>query len=151
VPALISLVEALAEYEHLPPPSPEARERLRRDALANPPRFRSLQAELDGNALGYAIYFETYSTFLALPTLYLEDIFVLPEARGQGVGGALFRECAAEAARSGCGRMEWQVLRWNDLALGFYDHLGARPLHDDWQCYRLEGEALARCAASERA
>ncbi len=88
--------------------------------------------------------FETYSTFLALPTLYLEDLFVLPEARRKGVGDALVRECALEAVRLGCGRMEWQVLAWNDLAIGFYEALGAVPLHADWSCYRLDGVALER-------
>jgi GNAT superfamily N-acetyltransferase len=103
-----------------------------------------LLAEVDGQAVGYAVFFETYSTFLGLPTLYLEDLFVLPDFRGVGVGSALFRECATEAVRRDCGRMEWQVLAWNDLALGFYDHLGAVPLHDEWRCYRLTGAALAR-------
>jgi GNAT superfamily N-acetyltransferase len=92
--------------------------------------------------VGYAVFFETYSTFLAAPTLYLEDVFVLPEARGKGVGGALLRRCAEEAVSRGCGRLEWQVLAWNDLALGFYEHLGAAPLHREWRLYRLEGQAL---------
>jgi GNAT superfamily N-acetyltransferase len=143
----MGLIEALAHYEHLEPPGEEARARLARDALAAPPRFSTLLAEVDGRLAGYATYFETYSTFLARPTLYLEDLFVLPEARGGGVGGMLFGACAAEAARRGCGRMEWQVLAWNDLALGFYQHLGAASLHVDWRCYRLEGESLARAGS----
>ena len=142
----VGLIEALAHYEHLEPPDAEARTRLIRDATAGVPRFFTFLAELDGQLVGYAIYFETYSTFLARPTLYLEDLFVLPEARGKSVGAALFRACAAEAELRGCGRMEWQVLAWNDLALGFYEHLGAAPLHADWRCYRLEGETLQRAA-----
>ncbi len=148
VDVFIALIEALAEYEHLAPPDAGARERLARDVRASPPRFSGLIAELDGQPSGYAVFFETYSTFLALPTLYLEDLFILPAARGRGVGGALFRECAAEAVRRGCGRMEWQVLAWNDLALGFYEHLGAMPLHDDWRSYRLVGDDLRDLGAS---
>jgi len=140
----LSLVEDLAEYENLPPPDARARTRLAQDALASPPRFRVLLGELDDSIVGYAVFFETYSTFLALPTLYLEDLFVLPEARRKGVGDALVRECALEAVRLGCGRMEWQVLAWNDLAIGFYEALGAAPLHADWTCYRLDGVALER-------
>lgn len=142
--ALVALVAALAQYEHLPGPDTQACERLARDGLASPPRFWALMAEIGGRPVGAAIFVETYSTFLALPTLYLEDLFVLPDFRGFGVGSALFRECAAEAVRRGCGRMEWQVLAWNDLALGFYQHLGATALHDDWLCYRLGGDALER-------
>ncbi len=146
VPAFLRLVEALAHYEALEPPDAGARDRLARDALADPPRFSTLLAELDGRVVGYAIFFETYSTFLAQPTLYLEDLFVLPEARGRGVGKALFRACAVEARRRGCGRMEWQVLAWNDLAIGFYEALGAAPLHADWRCYRLTAPQLEQLA-----
>ena len=148
VDAFIGLIEALAAYEHLAPPDAAARERLARDALVTPPRFFALLAEIGGRAVGYAVFFETYSTFLALPTLYLEDLFVLPEFRGRGAGIDLFRACAAEALSRGCGRMEWQVLAWNDLALGFYQHLGATPLHEDWRCYRLAGDALERVGGS---
>ncbi len=142
VPTFCALIEALAHYEHLSPPDGPARERLARDALATPARFWTLLAELAGRVVGYAVFFETYSTFLASPTLYLEDIFVLPDARGEGVGRALLRACAEEAVHRGCERMEWQVLAWNDLALGFYEHLGATPLHREWRLYRLEGPAL---------
>ena len=140
----LSLIEALAEYENLPPPDAQARIRLAQDAMASPPRFQVLLGELNGSVVGYAVFFETYSTFLALPTLYLEDLFVLPEARRNGLGEALVRECALEAMQRGCGRMEWQVLAWNDLAIGFYEAVGASPLHADWQCYRLDGVALQR-------
>jgi GNAT superfamily N-acetyltransferase len=143
VDAFLALIEALAHYEQLDPPDADARARLARDVLVTPPRFWALIATLHGEPAGYAVFFETYSTFLAQPTLYLEDLFVQPAARAQGVGRTLFHACAREAVRRGCGRMEWQVLRWNDLALGFYDHLGATPLHADWQSYRLSGEALA--------
>jgi GNAT superfamily N-acetyltransferase len=147
---LVGLIEALAHYEYLAPPDAAARGRLAADAFCSPPRFSALLAEIGEQALGYAVYFETYSTFLAQPTLYLEDLFVLPEARQRGVGAALFRACAAEAQRRGCGRMEWQVLAWNDLAIGFYEHLGAAPLHADWRCYRLDTAALARLVEGPR-
>jgi ABC-type dipeptide/oligopeptide/nickel transport system permease component len=98
--------------------------------------------------LGYAITFETYSSFLALPTLYLEDLFVIPEARGSGAGRAAFRHLAAEALRRGCGRMEWAVLDWNALAIGFYERLGAQRL-SEWYTYRLTADQL-RGIAEER-
>lgn len=141
VPAFLHLVQALADYERLPGPSPQARERLTRDALAVPPRFSVLLAEREGHIIGYAVYFETYSTFLARPTLYLEDIFVLQEERGRGAGRALMRELAREAVRRGCAHLEWQVLSWNTPAQAFYQECGARPL-DDWQTYRLAAEQL---------
>jgi GNAT superfamily N-acetyltransferase len=147
VPLLLELIDALADYEHLPRPDAAARERLARDAVAEPPRFRAFLAELDGAVVGYALYFETYSTFLARPTLYLEDLFVRPEVRGCGVGAALFQACAREAVARGCGRLEWQVLTWNRLALDFYARRGAEPL-DDWQPFRLTGAALERAAGA---
>ncbi|HUR37934.1 MAG TPA: GNAT family N-acetyltransferase, partial [Planctomycetota bacterium] len=99
-------------------------------------RVRVLMAEVDGKPVGYAIYFFTYSSFLARPTLYLEDIFVLPEQRRLGLGGAFFKALLAEARREGCGRMEWVVLDWNTPAHRFYRKLGARLL-DDWNTYRI--------------
>ena len=149
VPALLELIDALADYEHLPRPDDGARERLTRDALASPPRFEALLAEVDGQVVGYAIFFQTYSTFLARPTLYLEDLFVRPEARGRGAGAALFQACAREAVRRDCGRMEWQVLAWNELALGFYARWEAQPL-EDWRPFRLTGDALRRAGKVDR-
>jgi GNAT superfamily N-acetyltransferase len=141
----LALVDALADYEKLDRPTPAARERLAADGLGERPRFRAFLAELDGRPVAYAITFPTYSSFLALPTLYLEDLFVLPEARGKGVGGALFRFLAAEAVRQGCGRMEWAVLDWNRLAIDFYERLGARRL-SDWYGYRLTRDQLEEIA-----
>jgi GNAT superfamily N-acetyltransferase len=97
--------------------------------------------------VGYAFVFETYSTFLALPTLYLEDLFVLPEYRGRKAGYALFRHCAEEALRRGCGRFEWAVLDWNRPAIEFYERLGAKHLHD-WLIYRLDREGMERLTSS---
>ena len=137
------LVIALAEFEKLPPPDGEARARLIRDTFGPRPRIQAYLAEIGGEAVGYAFVFETYSSFLALPTLYLEDLFVLPQHRGEGAGYALFTYCAQEAIRRGCGRLDWAVLDWNTHAIHFYERLGARYL-DDWRLYRLEGEALAK-------
>jgi GNAT superfamily N-acetyltransferase len=138
---LLDLIEGLADYEKLPRPDAAARRRLVADALGDPPRFRTLLAEIDGVAVGYAIFFFTYSTFLARPSLYLEDIFVLPEVRGRGAGLSLFRAVAAEAVRNGCARMEWQVLSWNAPSIKFYERLGARHM-DAWLPFRLDGDAL---------
>jgi GNAT superfamily N-acetyltransferase len=138
---LLELIDGLADYEKLPRPDPEARQRLAADAVAEPPRFSTLLAELHARVVGYAIYVFTYSTFRARPTLYLEDIFVLPECRGQGAGLALFRACARVAVSQGCARMEWQVLAWNEPSLDFYTRLGARQL-GDWLPFRLDDQAL---------
>jgi len=143
--AFLSLVDALADYEKLARPTPDARERLLRDGFHEPRRFQPYIAERDGEPVGYAITFHTYSSFLALPTLYLEDLFVVPEARTLGVGKALFRFLAAEAVRQGCGRMEWVVLDWNQLAIDFYDRLRARRL-SEWYTYRLTREQLTEIA-----
>ena len=136
-PTVLRLILALADFEKLPPPDEAAQKRLLEDAFGARPRFEIFLAELaDGQVAGYAFIFETYSTFLARPTLYLEDIFVLCEFRGQKVGLALFRHCVAQARERGCGRMEWTVLDWNTHAIQFYQKLGARQM-DEWQLYRL--------------
>jgi GNAT superfamily N-acetyltransferase len=142
---LLELIEALAQYEHLEPPDEEARARLVEHGFGAQPRFETYLAEIDGDAVGYAIAFETYSTFLARPTLYLEDIFVRPERRRQGAGMGLLRCLAREAVARGCGRMEWTVLDWNELAQGVYRKIGARML-DEWRFCRLTGDALRRLA-----
>jgi GNAT superfamily N-acetyltransferase len=147
VPRLLELIDGLADYEQLPRPDAEARARLSADAVAEPPRFRTLLADLDGVLVGYALYLFTYSSFLARPTLYLEDIFVLPEARGLGAGSQLFRACARQAVLNQCGRMEWQVLSWNTPSIAFYERLGARHL-ETWLPFRLDGAALAAVGAS---
>jgi GNAT superfamily N-acetyltransferase len=140
-PRLLELIDGLADYEKLARPDAAARERLARDATIDPPRFWTLLAEVDGQPVGYAIYFFTYSTFRARPTLYLEDVFVVPQRRGQGAGIALFRACAREAVAQGCARMEWQVLAWNSPSIEFYERLGARH-QTDWLPFRLDDEAL---------
>jgi GNAT superfamily N-acetyltransferase len=133
----LSLIDALADFEKLKRPSRTARARLLRDAFGRNKRFDAFLAFVDGKAVGYAIIFETYSSFLALPTLYLEDIFILPDYRKLGIGKKLFLRCLAEADRRGCGRMEWVVLDWNLNAIRFYDKLGAQQLKT-WLPYRIE-------------
>lgn len=143
--ALGELITALAHYEKLDPPTAEARRRLAADAARVPPRFHALLAELDGRPIGYAVYFFTYSTFLAQPSLYLEDLFVLPEVRQHGAGGALFHRLAQEAVAQGCGRMEWSCLDWNQLAHEFYARRNATRMNQ-WVWYRLDGDALKAAA-----
>lgn len=147
-PAFLDLVDALADYEKLARPTPDARERLLRDGFGDQPVFTPFVAEVAGRMVGYAIVFFTYSSFLARPTLYLEDVFVLPEARGRGVGRAIFQRLADEAVRRDCGRMEWVVLDWNQLAIDFYDRLGARAL-TEWRGYRLDRPQLEALATEE--
>jgi len=144
---LLALVDALADYEKLERPDPGARQRIVQDTLGERPRVTALLAFEDAQAVGYALFFETYSSFLALPSLYLEDLFVIPDARGGGHGRALFRAVAAEALRRGCGRMEWNVLKWNELAHAFYRRQHAEPL-TDWQMYRLDGDRLRLAAGA---
>ena len=148
--ALLSLVDALADYEKLDRPDQGARARLTHDGFEREPaRFSTLLAvdQEDGDTgerlVGYAIFFETYSSFLAKPTLYIEDLFVLPDARKNGAGSALFSALAREAVERGCGRMEWVCLDWNELAIGFYEARGAEHL-SDWRHYRLSEADLRR-------
>ena len=136
---LLDLIRALADYEKLDPPAIDAQSRLVRDIFSDRPRLEAWLAFADGQPAGYALILETYSSFLALPTLYLEDLFVLPEYRSQRVGAALFRRMVQEADERGCGRMEWTVLDWNTLAQDFYKRFGARQ-QDDWQYWRLRRE-----------
>ncbi len=133
----IALIHALADYEHLDRPDEAATERLRADAFGLHPRFEAALALDDtGRAVGYAIWFETYSTFLAKPTMYLEDLFVLENARASGAGGRLFEHVRAQGEQRGCGRMDWQVLDWNTLAREFYDRRKAEWMKE-WLTYRI--------------
>jgi GNAT superfamily N-acetyltransferase len=145
---VLSLIEALADYEHLDRPDPDARQRLLQDAFGDHKRIDIFLAEFEGHPAGYAIVLETYSSFLALPTLYLEDIFVLPEYRSQRIGYRLFKFSAQEALARGCGRMEWMVLDWNQLAIGFYDRLGAKRLKE-WLPYRMVREEMEAMVQKE--
>ncbi|MDB4970705.1 MAG: acetyltransferase domain protein, partial [Myxococcales bacterium] len=105
-------------------------------------------AETRGTIIGYALYFFTYSTFLAQPSLYLEDLYVEPSARGRGLGARFMRTLAAEALRRGCGRFEWTVLSWNVRAQKFYRSLGAELL-EDWRICRVSGDGIKRLASAD--
>lgn len=146
VPLLVRLIRGLAEYERMLDEC-EANEPALHDHLFGPrPYAEALVAELNGEPAGFALFFHTYSTFRARPGLWLEDIFVLPERRGEGLGKALFAALARLAAARGCARLEWSVLNWNEPSIGFYKRLGAQ-FKDEWTTCRLDGAALAALAA----
>ena len=145
---VLALVDALAAYEKLDPPDGAAKARLTEDMFSPRPRLEAFLAECDGKPAGYAFVFETYSSFLALPTLYLEDLFVLPEYRKKKVGYALFTAMVAEARRRGCGRMEWAVLDWNTLAIDFYKRFDATHMKE-WHLYRLVRSDMERILGSQ--
>ena len=149
VPVLLDLITGLAEFEKLPPPDTGARKRLIEHGFGEKPRFEAWLAEMEGKAVAYAILFETYSTFLALPTLYLEDLFVLPGYRRRGVGGQMLRHCFQLAKDRECGRMEWTALDWNTRAQGVYEALGARKM-TEWYLYRLDQEGIQRAASGQK-
>jgi GNAT superfamily N-acetyltransferase len=132
----VSLVQALADFEKLPGPTPEAAARLVADAFGERPKFELFMAEIDGDVVAYAATFTTYSTFLARPTLFLEDLFVHPRGRRRGVATEVMRYLRAEAERRGYGRFEWNVLDWNVDAQRFYEGLGAEVLRE-WRLCRI--------------
>ncbi len=134
----LSLVDKLAEYEKLLPPDEEAKWRLRRDCLSENPKFQAFLGQIGDRYVSYVIFFYTYSSFLALPTLFLEDIFVLKEYRRQGVGEGLFGFIKETAKRESCSRIEFIVLDWNKSAQAFYEKNGAKRL--DWYFYRVAKE-----------
>lgn len=142
---IVELMRGLAEYEKLPGPDEAAAARLAEHAFGADPLVRVLVAELEGRLVAYALYFFTYSTFLAQPTLFLEDLYVDPESRGRGIGKALLLQLARIAKERGCGRFEWMVLDWNELAIGFYRSLGA-DVFDEWRLCRVTGGSLERLA-----
>jgi GNAT superfamily N-acetyltransferase len=150
VPTLLALIRGLAEYERLAHQVQATGARLRRHGFGRRPYFEALLGRRDGRAIGLALYYFGYSTFLGRPTLYLEDIFVVPAERGRGAGGALLRAVARRALARGCGRLEWTVLDWNAPAIRFYKRLGAR-LHREWILTRLVGAPLRRLARAGRA
>lgn len=135
-PAFVGLVRALSAFEQLPGPDEAAAARLLEDAFGARRRFELHVAELDGDVVAYAVTFPTYSTFLARPTLFLEDLFVHPRARRKGVARALMARLTERARELGCGRFEWMVLDWNTDAQTFYDGLGAERL-GTWRLCRV--------------
>jgi GNAT superfamily N-acetyltransferase len=145
VPTILKLIRGLAEYERLADEVEATTARVRAHGFGRRRYFETLICRRGGTPVGFALYFFTYSTFLARPTLYLEDLFVLPEERGTGAGKALLRALARIAVRRGCGRLEWAVLDWNRPAIGFYKRLGAK-LRRQWILTRLTGTPLRRLA-----
>jgi GNAT superfamily N-acetyltransferase len=146
VPVIAELIRGLARYEKLEHEVVMTEEKLT-DSLFGEHRYaETLIAEESGEPIGFALFFHNYSTFLAQPGIYLEDLFVLPERRGGGVGRALLERLAGLAVERGCGRLEWAVLDWNVDAIKFYERLGARP-NADWTVYRLTGKSLEALAA----
>ncbi|CCF68026.1 GNAT family N-acetyltransferase [Xanthomonas citri] len=146
VPLLHELITALAVYEREPDAVKASLEDVCASLSDDGATAHALICEQDGQALGFAVYFFNYSTWLGRNGLYLEDLFVRPEARGKGAGLALLRHLAQLAVQRGCGRFEWSVLDWNQPAIDFYKAVGARPM-DGWTVYRLDGERLAAFAA----
>ncbi len=146
VPQILELIRALAEYEKLSHAVSATEEQLHETLFGGKPAAEVLLARWEQECAGFAIFFPSYSTFLARPGIYLEDLYVKPHLRGRGIGFALLKRLAAIAAERRCGRLEWAVLNWNEPAIRFYTRLGAVPL-DDWTTYRLTGNALASLAA----
>src|SRR5262247_3702668 len=145
VPTILALIKGLAEYERLAHEVRATQGALRRHGFGRRPYFETIIASRGRTPVGFALYFFTYSTFLASPSLYLEDLFVLPEERGRGAGRALLGELARIATRRGCGRMEWAVLDWNTPSIRFYQKLGAK-LRRQWILTRLPRAPLSRLA-----
>ncbi|MCG5059987.1 MAG: GNAT family N-acetyltransferase [Limnoraphis sp. WC205] len=143
VPAIFELIKALAEYEKLSHQVSGSVEELKQHLFGEHPYAEVVLAELEEKAVGFALFFHNYSTFLTRPGLYLEDLFVLPEYRRQGIGKALIVYVAQLAVLRGCGRLEWSVLDWNQPAIDFYQYMGASIL-EDWRICRVTGEALTQ-------
>jgi GNAT superfamily N-acetyltransferase len=143
---VLELIVGLAEYERLPNEVVATEERVRESLFGPRPDAEVIIAELDGEPVGFALFFHNYSTFLARRGLYLEDLFVKPVARGRGVGRALLARLAALAVERDCGRLEWSVLDWNEDAIRFYRSVGAVGM-DDWTVQRLTGDSLLRLAS----
>lgn len=150
VPQILEFIRALAKYEREPDAVTATEADLLRDGFGPQPFFWCLIAEQNGTPAGFALCFYSYSTWLGRPGVYLEDLFVLPEMRGLGIGKALLRRVAAIAVEKDCPRLGWEVLDWNTPAIDFYAAMGADFL-DTWRNVRMSGEALKRLAADQDA
>jgi GNAT superfamily N-acetyltransferase len=145
VPQILAYIQGLAEYEKLSHACVATEESLRQTLFGPRPYAEVILGEFDGKPAGFALFFHNYSTFRAAPGIYLEDLYVLPERRGHGVGKALLKELAKLAVERGCARLEWSVLDWNTPAIDFYKSLGAEP-QDEWTIFRVTGQALSDLA-----
>ncbi len=141
VNVLFGLIQALAEYEKLAHQVTGTPEALATHLFGDRPCIEAILAEWQGKPVGFALFFQNYSTFLTKPGLYLEDLFVLPEYRGQGIGKSLIQSLAKIAVERDYGRLEWAVLDWNQPAIAFYQRMGADIL-PDWRICRVTGDAL---------
>lgn len=146
VPLLMSMIRELAEYEKLSDQLLATEELMDRALFGSPPSAEALIAEEDGEAIGYALFYSTFSTFLAIQGIWLEDLYVRPERRKAGAGRALLSSVAARLRERGGERLEWAALDWNELALGFYRGLGAKAM-SEWITHRLIGDDLLALAA----
>lgn len=142
VPLIADLIRQLAKFEKLDDDVVLTEDLLMTGLFGPRPYAETVIAEDDALPVGFALFFHTFSTFLARPGIYLEDLFVLSDHRGRGIGRALLAHLAQLAVQRGCGRLEWAVLNWNQDAIRFYERLGARP-NSEWTVYRLTGEALS--------
>lgn len=146
VPQILAFISALADYEKLSHQMVANEDKLRATLFGARPAAEVLMAQWDGQAAGFALFFQNYSTFLAKPGLYLEDLFVLPSMRGKGIGKSLLIQLAQLCVERDYGRLEWSVLDWNKPAIDFYLSLGAVAM-DEWTIYRVTGDALPKLAA----
>src|SRR5205085_9230875 len=149
VPVILELIRALATYERAPNEVTATEEGLRDVLFGAKPAAEVLLAFENETAVGFAVFFHNFSTWLGLPGIYLEDLFVKPEHRGKGYGRALLIDLAKIARGRGCGRLEWAVLDWNDPAIEFYRKLGAKPM-DEWTVFRLTRDGIAKLADAAR-
>ncbi len=145
VPLILALIRELAEYEKLSDDVVATEARIERALFGDPPHAEAVVARVGDEPVGFALYFHTFSTFLAQPGLYLEDLYVRPAHRGRGYGRRLLAHLARIAVDRGCGRFEWSVLDWNELAMRSYRRAGAVPM-DEWTVWRLTGDSLRRLA-----
>jgi GNAT superfamily N-acetyltransferase len=145
VPLIHQFIRDLADYEQLAHVVVATDEQLHATLFGSPRFAEVIIAEEDGTAVGFALFFHNYSTFLAQPGIYLEDLFVKPEYRGRGYGKALLARLAQIAVQRNCGRIDWAVLDWNEPSIKFYESLGARKM-DEWHTFRLTGPSLDRLA-----
>jgi GNAT superfamily N-acetyltransferase len=145
VPVVAELIRGLARYERLEDEVVMTEDLLAAGLFGERPYAEVLLAVDEDRPVGFALFFHNFSTFLGRPGIYLEDLFVVPDERGSGIGRALLEHLARLAVDRGCGRLEWAVLDWNRDAIAFYERLGARP-NSDWTVYRLTGEALTTLA-----
>lgn len=146
VPRILTFIRELAEYEKLSHDVVATEALLLEHLFGSRSVAEALIAELDHQPAGFALFFHNFSTFLACPGIYLEDLYVRPALRGRGVGKALLLHVVKLAHQRGCGRVEWSVLNWNEPAIGFYRSLGAGAM-DEWTVYRLDAAAIERMAA----